>query len=487
MSQQFNTNQATLDHVKNLGFPGVSDWNAFKERLISNVEDQAIQSFGENRIEALAQMFHSAMFTTMEAYKQYHEQVTQAILDCIDYVANDLNDDNLTTNDELEKLRTLVNTDNALLSTLNNQVQQIPVSTQTGSSSRQPKIGEPPEFSGTGEKVKFTEWMNKITLWIVHENIVTDKARISVAMGKLSGPAAQYMEPWIKKLTTGQAIGTWDEFVDELKVQYGQKDEKEGAKKELTALFSNKDLAHKDFTRYAERFRTLGRLTGYDDELLIDKLLHVIEKDMRLVLIGWKSNNKVPTDWKKFLDLLLNIYKEVHPEKAEGRIFGKNNTSHDQGKPMDVDNINKKKDNKGKKGKEVNSSEKKGRFCHICKNSSHDTEYCRFNGKRALTSNEKEKKEIPRSEDKKRKEDKSSKGKKIRAVSRDESSSDEASSSEDEAPKSQKKKKRVIESSTAFIEEVNSDDDEPSGSSPASDKGKGKKQYKGKDFLRGNM
>ena len=73
----------------------------------------------------------------------------------------------------------------------------------------------------------------------------------------------------------------------------GQRDDKEGAKKEITALFNNKDLAAKDFIKYAERFRTLGRLTGYDNELLIDKLREVIHRDMRIALVG-KGSSQLP-------------------------------------------------------------------------------------------------------------------------------------------------------------------------------------------------
>lgn len=196
--------------------------------------------------------------------------------------------DTHATENDLVNLRDQAQADSILLHaiapTVNNlstQLNQMPLSSQTGGhSGRKPKIGEPPEFNGVDGKVTFHEWLNKIDLWIVHEDIVTDRHRITVAMNRLTGAASKYMEPWIKTLTSGGIIGTWAEFVNELNAQYGQHDDKEGAKKELTALFNNKDLATKNFIKYDERFRTLGRITGYDDELLIDKLDHVIEKDM---------------------------------------------------------------------------------------------------------------------------------------------------------------------------------------------------------------
>ena len=47
---------------------------------------------------------------------------------------------------------------------------------------------------------------------------------------------------------------TWGDFAQELKNIYGQRDDKEGAKKELTALWVNKDLARKNFIKYTERY-----------------------------------------------------------------------------------------------------------------------------------------------------------------------------------------------------------------------------------------
>ncbi|KAF7965767.1 hypothetical protein HWV62_41972 [Athelia sp. TMB] len=188
--------------------------------------------------------------------------------------------------------------------------------TQSSGGTRQPKIGEHPEFNGADEKVKFQEWMNKIHLWI-------------------------------EKLTTGKTIGSWDEFVYKLNVQYSQRAEKEGAKKKLTALFINTDLAHKNFVKYAKRFRTLGPISGYEDSLLIDKLSLVIEKDMCLALIRYKSGNNIPTRWSEYLDLLLEIFKNVHPDKAQGHIFGKDKGPSDA---IDVDAVETKM-SKGKKGK----------------------------------------------------------------------------------------------------------------------------------------
>jgi hypothetical protein len=208
-----------------------------------------------------------------------------------------------------------------------------------------------------------------------HKNVITDKAWITTALRRLTGPASKYMKPWIEKLMSGQTIGTWDEFTLEMEVQYGQKDEKEGAKNKIKALFDNKNLAHKNFIQYCEKFCTLSRIVNYTDDFMIDKLNLVMENRLRNVLIGWQMANKMPSDWKEYLNVVLNLYKQMHPNKGEERVFS---LPPKDDNTMEVDNANKK--NKGK-GKRANSTEKKLRYCYICKYNNHNTENCRFNMK----------------------------------------------------------------------------------------------------------
>ena len=296
------------------------DWRANVQR---NMTDERVETLGsDDRIGAIHEMIYNAHLATLDAIAVHTRNVAVQIVHYIDQAANHL-DSIAASKATLEDLKKLVDADDLILKHLQKQVQQIPLSQSSGGSSRQPKIGEPPEFNGSDGKVKFNEWLNKVKLWFVHEGVVTDRQRISVAMNKLSGAAAQYMEPWIKGLTDGTTIGTWDEFVTEMKVQYRQKDQKEGAKRELTKLFTNKDLAKKDFIKYAGNFRTLGRLSEYTDELLIDKLHNIIDKDMRVALIGVETHSKLPTTWNAYLDLLLTMHRKLNPEKLQAHIFTK--------------------------------------------------------------------------------------------------------------------------------------------------------------------
>jgi len=84
------------------------------------------------------------------------------------------------------------------------------------------------------------------------------------------------MKLYYDKVQTGLSVGSWGNFAQELKNIYRQRDDKKGAKKELTALWVNKDLARKNFVKYAEQYRTLARIVNYSDEVHIDKMKEVI-------------------------------------------------------------------------------------------------------------------------------------------------------------------------------------------------------------------
>ncbi|OSX57516.1 hypothetical protein POSPLADRAFT_1061745 [Postia placenta MAD-698-R-SB12] len=261
---------------------------------------------------------------------------------------------------EVESLHIMVQNQQALVDSYKQQVDALPASMGSGHS-RQPKIGEPPAFKGSEDKTKLEEWLDLIVLWCEHEGVATDKQRIVTALSKLQGPAHQYMKSYYVKMREGKDLGTWKAFVAELAQIYGQRDDKEGAKKEITALFINKDLALKDFVN-----------------LLIDKLREVIPHDMWLVLAG-KDESTLPKDWTLFLDILLNINKIVNPEKARGSVFKNSGSDNGGAVPMDMDLAEKSK-SKGKgKGKakdaEAASTEAK-KYCVICKSKTHNTDDC---------------------------------------------------------------------------------------------------------------
>ena len=115
-------------------------------------------------------------------------------------------------------------------------------------------------------------------------------------------------------------------------------------------------MAHKNFVKYAERFRTLDRITEYEDDLLIEKLNNIMKKNMCLVLIGYKSHGQVSKEWGNYLDMLLAIYKKVHPEKVQGHIFTK---KKDMSTPIEEDTVENETQKKKKLSKKEETKKRR--------------------------------------------------------------------------------------------------------------------------------
>jgi len=147
------------------------------------------------------------------------------------------------------------------------------------------KVPEPPTFAGSENKMHLHDWLSQIALYCSASGIITDDQKIVCALTRLRAPASTYMKSYYDKVQVGQNVGSWGDFAQELKNIYRQRDDKEGAKKELTALWVNKDLAKKNFVKYAEQYRTLVRIVNYSDEVHIDKMKEVIPNELRNALV----------------------------------------------------------------------------------------------------------------------------------------------------------------------------------------------------------
>ena len=111
---------------------------------------------------------------------------------------------------------------------------------------------EPPTFTGSKNKMHLHNWLSQIALYCLASGIISDDQKIIYALTHLCTPASTYMKSYYDKVQVGLSVGSWGNFAQELKNIYGQRDDKEQAKKELTVLWINKDLARKNFVKYAK-------------------------------------------------------------------------------------------------------------------------------------------------------------------------------------------------------------------------------------------
>lgn len=268
---------------------------------------------------------------------------------------------------QVQALEQLVQTQAQLLAAYKHQLDQVPANAGQAVF-KSGNVSDVPIFSGSSDKMKLEEWLNQISLHCATTGTVTDHQKIVCALKRLRSPASTYMKKYYDDTNAGNDLGSWEDFVKELSTVYGTRDQKEGAREEIAKLWDNKSLAQKDFITYVERYRTLGKLVDYQDEVHIDRIKKCIPDELRKALVMVGLGTQIPTDWKAFLELLLKIYKELHPEKSKSMIFGRTGNGNEEKDPdaMEIDQANKSK-GKGK-AKEANSSEKgeARKFCHKC-------------------------------------------------------------------------------------------------------------------------
>jgi hypothetical protein len=333
-----------------------------------------------NQLGALLRNAHEVTAATMQNYVDKH----------VHQMADWMNENMGTAytsivhlQQQVNALEKLVDTQKQLLQSYKAQLDRIPA--DAGSGPKSSKIPDPPTFSGSDNKMNLDDWLNQVALYCTHNGIATDHQKIVTALARLRSPATTYMRVYYDNVRLGIDLGSWDHFVGELSQIYGKRDDKEGAKDEITSLWANKTLANKDFIKYAEQYRTLARIVDYQDNLHIDKLRDVIPQELRNSLVMYEVSDTMPKYWEAYLELLLKAYKALHPEKSKSAIFGNGNGSGNGKKNPDPNamEIDEAKKSKGKAPAQANSQEAKKKYCQICagkgykaKASSHNTVDC---------------------------------------------------------------------------------------------------------------
>jgi len=91
----------------------------------------------------------------------------------------------------------------------------------------------------------------------------------------------------------------------------------------------------------------LARIVNYSDEVHIDKMKEVIPDELKNALIIYEITNQCPKTWDDYLKLLMQAYKALYLDKAQGAIFSPEaNVEKSGGKKdpdaMEIDEIHKK-------------------------------------------------------------------------------------------------------------------------------------------------
>ena len=84
------------------------------------------------------------------------------------------------------------------------------------------KVPEPPTFAGSENKMHLHDWLSQITLYCSVSGIISDDQKIIYALTHLHTPTSTYMKSYYDKVQAELSVGSWGDFVQELKNIYGQ-------------------------------------------------------------------------------------------------------------------------------------------------------------------------------------------------------------------------------------------------------------------------
>ena len=102
----------------------------------------------------------------------------------------------------------------------------------------------------------------------------------------------------------------------------------------------------------------MARIVNYSNEVHINKIKEVIPNKLQNVLIIYEITNQSPKTWDDYLKLLMQAYKALYLDKAQGAIFGPETIGEKSGekKNLDVIEIDEIQRKEGKSSQ----------YCQIC-------------------------------------------------------------------------------------------------------------------------
>ena len=183
--------------------------------------------------------------TEIQILQNVHQETSLLLKNYINQVLNKaINHYNGTLTTAYNRIVTL----EAKVTCLQKELTKLP----GGNITSKTKVLEPLIFVGSKNKMYLHDWLSQIALYCLVSGIMSDDQKIVCALTHLYTPTSTYMKLYYDKVQVGLSVGSWGDFAQELKNIYRHRDNKEEVKKELTALWVNKDLARKNFVKYTE-------------------------------------------------------------------------------------------------------------------------------------------------------------------------------------------------------------------------------------------
>lgn len=128
-----------------------------------------------------------------------------------------------------------------------------------------PPMKEPDTFNGD-KGAKLDDWLESMALWLRNRDVKDEEKKVETAMTYLRGSAKKVMQSYFDKVSNQLPLGSYSDFVEELKKSFQQSDKKDRAIAEFTQLVETKGTSEKNYGEFAAKFRSLARQTGFSNE-----------------------------------------------------------------------------------------------------------------------------------------------------------------------------------------------------------------------------
>ena len=162
------------------------------DKISAGLTPTQLHNLGPNGLTTIAHVLANAFVATTATIKNYAEAVGERAVAHTEVRLNGV-EAKIPSNLDVTQHSTDITVLQQKVTTLENDLQRLSARPTTGGGgSAAPKIGEPPEFSGSNSKEKYQDWKLKMGLWLAHHGIQTDKQRITFMLGKLSGTAMTF-------------------------------------------------------------------------------------------------------------------------------------------------------------------------------------------------------------------------------------------------------------------------------------------------------
>jgi len=151
---------------------------------------------------------------------------------------------------------------------------------------QRPRVQQPAHFEGERTKLRIFLVQLEIYFDALGWNEDQHHKKITYAKSLLRGAAGQWLVPYVE-VKLEEDLETWGQFVETLKLHFGDMDVKETARNKITGI----TRSGRTMTEYANEFRMIAAETEYDEGNLTRLLLGGMLKKLQDAWEAGKTDN----------------------------------------------------------------------------------------------------------------------------------------------------------------------------------------------------